>query len=226
MSARGKSRDSHQLGLIELHPAGFALLKQLLDRDRQEHMIGLARALVKEAPLYTPRNRWGADFRLQITSWGEWGWHSDTEGARYIRTHPETGRPWPKIPREVRELMKEAAGLAGVKRYEPDTVLVNFYKEDDDKPGRLGLHQDKTERNQEAPIVTLSLGASCVFGLGGLDYNDPVQEIPLDGGDVVVMDGPARMLYHTVDRILKTSPPTSAQLRTGGRISFTARRYL
>lgn len=227
MSVAAKDRGSYQPGLIQMYPAGFSLFRRMLDVEGQTRMIEHARALVREAPLITPVNRWGAAYRLQISSWGDWGWYEDQDGGRrYVQTHPKTGRRWPKIPAEVRALVKQAAGDAGCKRFEPDTVLVNFYAEEENRPGNLGRHRDTTEKNLKAAIVTVSIGQSAVFGLGGLEYDDPVEEIPLDGGDVLVMDGAARLMYHSIDRLLKKSPESSVQLKTGGRISFTARQYL
>ena len=42
-------------------------------------------------------------------------------------------------------------------------ALVNYYREGE----TLGGHVDDVERNQEAPIVAVSLGCSAVFLLGG-----------------------------------------------------------
>jgi alkylated DNA repair protein (DNA oxidative demethylase) len=209
-----------------MFPAGFSLFRQMLDAAAQTRMIDLARTLARQAPLITPVTRWGVPYKLQVTSWGDWGWYADQDSQRYLRTHPKTGKRWPPIPPEVRELMKTAAAEGGCRRFEPDTVLVNFYPETQEKSGSLGRHRDTTEKNLNAPIVTLSLGASASFGLGGLEYADPVEQIPLDGGDVLVMAGPARLMYHSVDHLLTNSPASSVQLKTGGRISFTARQYI
>jgi alkylated DNA repair protein (DNA oxidative demethylase) len=227
MSATGRIEDTHQPSLLQVYPQGFYRFPAMLDTAAQARMILHARRLAREAPLYTPRNQYAQPYRLQITNWGPWGWTDDeTNGRRYVRNHPETGRPWPSIPPEVRALMKNAAREAGCPSFEPDTVLMNFYPAGDENPGRLGLHRDSTERNQDAPIVTLSLGASAVFLLGGERYNDPTQEIVLDGGDVVVMAPPARAFYHAVDHLLAKPSPDAAPLKGGGRISFTARQYL
>ena len=45
--------------------------------------------------------------------------------------------------------------------YQPDVALINFY----DQHAKMGLHADKDERSP-APVVSLSLGASCVFRFG------------------------------------------------------------
>jgi alkylated DNA repair protein (DNA oxidative demethylase) len=62
----------------------------------------------------------------------------------------------------------------------------------------MSLHQDKDERDLEAPIVSVSLGLPAVFLFGGLRRGDRPTRIPLEHGDVVVWGGPARLRYHGV----------------------------
>lgn len=220
------SAGTFQPTMLEGYPEGFWIFRRRLDTAAQIRMILLARELALKAPLITPVNEHGSEYRLQITSWGPFGWIDDGSGRRYVREHPKTRQPWPAIPAEVRAVMKAAAREAGCPAFEPDSVLVNFYPAGAAKNSRLGLHADRSERNRNAPIVTLSLGQSAAFVLGGAAYSDPTQEIALDGGDVIVMAPPARHFYHAVDRLLDTSPPEAAPLKGGGRISFTARQYL
>jgi alkylated DNA repair protein (DNA oxidative demethylase) len=62
----------------------------------------------------------------------------------------------------------------------------------------MGLHQDKNERDYSQPIVSVSIGASCNFQLGGLRRSDPVKSLVLHDGDVVVWGGGARLVFHGV----------------------------
>ena len=62
----------------------------------------------------------------------------------------------------------------------------------------LSLHQDRDERDQTAPIVSVSLGLPAVFLWGGLKRKDPTRRIPLVHGDVLVWSGPDRLRYHGV----------------------------
>jgi alkylated DNA repair protein (DNA oxidative demethylase) len=64
----------------------------------------------------------------------------------------------------------------------------------------------------------VSLGASAVFLFGGRKRTDPVQRVPLCGGDVVVWGGPARLYYHGVAPV-KADPETG-----GGRVNLTFRK--
>jgi alkylated DNA repair protein (DNA oxidative demethylase) len=85
----------------------------------------------------------------------------------------------------------------------------------------MGLHQDRDEQEFNAPVVSISLGDSCLFRVGGRKRRDPTRSFRLDSGDVVVLGGDARLAFHGVDRIYAG---TSTLLRQGGRINLTMRR--
>jgi alkylated DNA repair protein (DNA oxidative demethylase) len=99
----------------------------------------------------------------------------------------------------------------------PQACLVNFYA----PAARMGLHQDKDEKDLAAPVVSLSLGDTGLFRVGGLKRNDPTRALRLASGDAVVLGGAGRLAFHGVDRIL---PGTSTLLAEGGRINLTLRR--
>lgn len=214
------SASTFQPSLINDLPKGVSVLRGMVEPAMQRRLVELVRQLCRVAPLIQPRTRYGTDFNLKITSWGDVGWLSDETGYHYETTHPKTGKPWPPIPGEVKSLMLAASREAGFPNFDLQTVLVNYYTR---AAGALGRHQDKTEKNLKSPIVTISLGDSAIYGIGGILYGDPVQEIALDSGDVVAQGGPARMNYHEIIRLL---PNTSKLLKQGGRISLTGRAYI
>ena len=86
---------------------------------------------------------------------------------------------------------------------------------------KMGLHQDRDEQEFDAPVVSISLGDSCLFRVGGRKRRDPTRSFRLNSGDVVVLGGDARLAFHGVDRIYAG---TSTLLRQGGRINLTMRR--
>jgi DNA oxidative demethylase len=94
---------------------------------------------------------------------------------------------------------------------------VNYYSGD----AKMGLHQDKDEEDFAAPVVSVSLGDSAIFRVGGLNRKEETQALELKSGDVVVLGGDDRLAYHGIDRIL---PGTSALLPGGGRLNLTLRR--
>jgi alkylated DNA repair protein (DNA oxidative demethylase) len=86
------------------------------------------------------------------------------------------------MPDEFAALAVQAAAQAGFDGFAPDACLVNRYE-----PGtRLSLHQDRNERDFEAPIVSVSLGLPAIFLFGGLERRDPARRVPLAHGDVAV----------------------------------------
>jgi alkylated DNA repair protein (DNA oxidative demethylase) len=194
---------------------GVTLTPGYLDRAAQEEMLAAVRAVIAAAPLYVPRMpRTGKPMSVRMTNCGTLGWVTDAErGYRYQETHPETGAAWPPIPDIILCAWRELAGYP----HPPEACLVNFYAAD----ARMGLHQDKDEQDFSAPVVSLSLGATCLFRVGGCKRSDPTAAVRLSSGDAVVLGGTGRFAFHGVDRIL---PGTSTLLPEGGRINLTLRR--
>ena len=85
----------------------------------------------------------------------------------------------------------------------------------------MGLHQDRDEQDFSAPVLSLSLGDTCLFRVGGTKRNDPTHSFRLASGDAVVLGGAARLAFHGVDRIMAG---TSTLMPEGGRINLTMRR--
>ncbi len=70
-------------------------------------------------------------------------------------------------------------------------------------------------------MLSVSLGDTAVFRLGGAKRGDPTRTVRLASGDVCLLSGPARLWFHGVDRIL---PGSSRLLPEGGRINLTLRK--
>jgi alkylated DNA repair protein (DNA oxidative demethylase) len=207
-------------GTTHLNPVcladGCTYFPQFLTGSGQAALLGQIRGVIAAAPLYTPTMpRTGKPFSVAMTNCGPLGWVSDQHrGYRYEALHPHTGKPWPPMP-DMLEYMW--ASLTGYKQ-KPQACLVNFYG----GKARLGLHRDEDEEDYSAPILSVSLGDSAIFRIGGLKRRDPVlARLELKSGDVLVMGGESRLRYHGIDRIL---PGTSDLLEETGRINLTLRR--
>lgn len=196
-------------------PKGIRHLPGFLDRQGQEKLVEAIRAVVVEAPLYVPAMpRTGKPLSVRMTNCGMLGWVTDKErGYRYQPEHPVTGRPWPAMPESLLDIWHAASGSPK----EPQACLVNFYAPE----ARMGLHQDRDEEDLETPVVSISLGDSCLFRVGGRERGDGTLSFKLSSGDVVVLGGEGRLAFHGVDRIY---PGTSTLLKNGGRINLTLRR--
>jgi len=196
-------------------PEGVRHLPGLLDIAAQSALLEEIRQIVAEAPLYVPAMpRTGKEMTVRMTNCGALGWVTDKErGYRYQDTHPVTGKPWPAIPARLLSLWEEHADWP----QPPEACLVNFY----DASARMGQHQDRDEQNLEAPVLSVSLGDSCLFRVGGTSRGDPTMSFRLESGDIVLLEGPGRLRFHGVDRI---HAGTSQLLKNGGRINLTLRR--
>ncbi|MFE3582804.1 alpha-ketoglutarate-dependent dioxygenase AlkB family protein [Streptomyces vinaceus] len=146
----------------------------------------------------------------------------------YARTAVDgDGAPVKPMPGWLAELGREAVEAAyGAphRRPEPcphpdayDIALINFY----DGDSRMGMHRDAEEKSG-APVVSLSLGDTCVFRFGNTaSRGRPYQDVRLRSGDLFVFGGPARLAYHGVPKVLPgTAPPA---LGLTGRLNVTLR---
>jgi alkylated DNA repair protein (DNA oxidative demethylase) len=200
----------HQsLGAGALVLRGFAL-------PLDEALLAALRRILAHAPWRHMVTPGGFRMSVAMTNCGRYGWVSDRRGYRYDAADPDSGRPWPRMPAAFLALAREATAAAGFPGFEPDACLINRYE-----PGaRLTLHQDKNERDYDAPIVSVSLGLPATFLFGGLQRADRPLRIALMHGDVVVWGGPARLRYHGV------LPLKAGQhaLTGGYRINLTFRK--
>jgi alkylated DNA repair protein (DNA oxidative demethylase) len=193
---------------------GLLLRPGYLDRAQQQALLAALRRIFEAAPLFTPRMpRSGRPFTVRMSNCGALGWVSDEAGYRYQPTHPVTGRPWPPMPDVLIAMWNDLACYPSP----PEACLINYYS----PAAKMGLHQDRDEKDFDAPVVSLSLGDSCLFRVGGSKRSDPTRSVRLGSGDAVVLGGDTRLAFHGVDRI---EPGTSTLLPEGGRINLTMRR--
>lgn len=196
-------------------PQGFRHLPGFFSPEDQKALLEDVRAVVAQAPLYQPAMpRTGKPLSVRMTNCGTLGWVTDKEGGyRYQPHHPLTGNPWPPIPQRLLDLWTTLADYP----HEPEACLVNFYTAD----ARMGLHQDCDETDLAAPVLSVSLGDTCLFRIGGTTRDAGTGSFKLASGDVVVLGGESRLAFHGVDRIYSG---TSTLLKNGGRINLTLRR--
>jgi alkylated DNA repair protein (DNA oxidative demethylase) len=178
-------------------------------------MAALGRVLAA-APLARARTKGGVT-SAAMSNCGDVGWWSDTRGYRYVDRHPETGEPWPPLPPEFLKVVAQAVAGTPWPGFAPDACLINYYE-----PGaKMGLHQDKDEKDFAQPIVTVSLGDDADFLVGGLSRRERTQTLVVHSGDVLIMGGPSRMRFHGVRKIY---PGTSPLPGVAGRYSLTFRK--
>lgn len=179
-------------------------------------LVEEARTIEQAAPFRQLVTPGGYTMSVAMTNCGRLGWVSDRSGYRYDATDPDTGAPWPPLPAPFLDVAKRAADAGGFADYDPDACLINRYI----AGAKLGLHQDRDEKDAWSPIVSVSLGLPAVFLWGGKRRSDPVRRLRLESGDVAVWGGPARFVYHGVAPL----KPGEHSLTGPTRINLTFRK--
>ncbi len=193
---------------------GLRLYPGYLDRASQAALVAAVDDVLSAAPLFVPRMpKSGRPFTVRMSNCGPLGWISDETGYRYGPAHPDTGRPWPPIPPALMAIWRDLARYGAP----PEACLINYYGPN----AKMGLHQDRDEQDFAAPVVSVSLGDSCLFRIGGLKRGDASRSFRLGSGDVLVLGGDVRLAFHGVDRLY---PGSSTLLAGGGRLNLTLRR--
>jgi alkylated DNA repair protein (DNA oxidative demethylase) len=199
---------------ITIAPDVF-LWREKFSPPQQRGLLDDVMARLTQAPLYRPVMPGTAKaFSAEESNFGSLGWVADKTGYRYQAVHPVTGAPWPAIPPALLELWDEINSPPP-----PQCCLVNLYR----AGAKMGLHQDRDEKDVSAAVIGVSLGDDALFRIGGAAKGGKTISVPLASGDVIAFGGAARLAYHGIDRI---KPGTSRLLAGGGRLSLTLRRVL
>jgi alkylated DNA repair protein (DNA oxidative demethylase) len=206
---------------------GLVLFQSRLPAAKQREIWTLCQSLAEGAvPMYKPTVRGpstalgtGKKMSVGMLCLGK-HWNALTYSYEERRSDFD-GLPAPPIPSELIDLAQSAATDAGF-TISPDVCIMNYYSPD----AKMGVHQDKDERPETLaagiPIVSVSLGDTARFVVGGLSRREPTFPVMLASGDVIVMGGPSRLRYHGVTRIL----PGTAPAGTGpGRVNLTFRQW-
>ena len=190
---------------------GVEIYREFLNSADQMAVVQSLGIVAQKAPFFQPVTPWGRPMSVRMTSAGSFGWVSGPKGYAYSRTHP-SGSDWPAVPAKILEIWAKVSGSSRL----PECCLVNFYGQD----ARMGMHQDRDEADFGEPVVSLSLGDEGLFRVGNLTRGGKTVSPWLRSGDVMVMGGQARLLYHGIGRIRFGS---SSLLPKHGRINVTLR---
>jgi alkylated DNA repair protein (DNA oxidative demethylase) len=197
--------------------AGVVLLRALA-LPVAAGLVAEVRSIAATAPFRHMTTPGGFRMSVAMTNCGSAGWITDRKGYRYSAVDPDSGHHWPPLPDAFREVAVRAANAAGFFNFAPDACLINRYA-----PGaRMSLHQDRNERNLDAPIVSVSLGLPATFLFGGAQRGVRPRRMGLQHGDVVVWGAAARLNFHGVAPLADGAHP----LLGGERINLTLRQAL
>ena len=189
-----------------------------LDPARQQQLLDACRAWARPpAGLRTVRTPGGGTMTARQVCLG-WHWYP----YGYARTVTDgDGAPVKPFPRWLGALGRDAVAEAypgyDIGQLGYDIALINFY----DADARMGMHRDSDEES-DAPVVSLSLGDTCVFRFGNTETRTrPYTDVELRSGDLFVFGGPARLAHHGVPKIHQGSAPP--ELGLTGRLNITLR---
>ena len=200
---------------------GAVWLRHWLSIDAQRTLVEQSRAFMDgPAGGYVPVVRGGGTMRVRMTCLGR-HWNAMTYAYEDVRSDHDH-QPVARLPQAWMTLASSLAADAGFDAT-PDICLINWYGPE----GRMGLHQDKDEGADSlkagVPVVSVSLGDTARFQLGGCRRRDAVETYLLESGDVFVFGGPSRLRYHGVTRILPGTGPGALGLE--GRFNLTFRTF-
>lgn len=203
-------------GRTEIAP-GAVHVPGRLDAEQQRRLLDACRDWARPpAGLRTVRTPGGGTMTARQVCLG-WHWYP----YAYARTVVDgDGAPVKPFPDWLGELGRRAVedALGAEEATAPyDIALINFY----DGDARMGMHRDSDEKS-DAPVVSLSLGDTCVFRFGNPETRSrPYTDVELRSGDLFVFGGASRQAYHGVPRVhAGTAPPG---LGLTGRLNITLR---
>lgn len=187
-------QDGVNAGQAECYEQDVHVLRGFALPYVQDLMQGINKQVKTTSPLRKMTTPGGYSMSVATTSCGQRGWITSDTGYQYAEHDPLTNLPWPEMPKAFMSLAQSAANKAGFLNFVPDSCLINVYQ----AGSKMSLHQDKDEADFSAPIVSVSLGISATFLLGGFQRQDKSSHIALHHGDVMVWGRADRLRFHGV----------------------------
>ncbi|MFF3850220.1 alpha-ketoglutarate-dependent dioxygenase AlkB family protein [Streptomyces sp. NPDC002328] len=185
---------------------------------RQRELLVACREWARPpAGLRTVRTPGGGTMTARQVCLG-WHWYPYAYSRTVVDGDGAPVKPFPAWLGELgRRALADALGPQAGGAAEYDIALINFY----DGDARMGMHRDADETS-DAPVVSLSLGDTCVFRFGNTETRTrPYTDVELRSGDLFVFGGPSRLAHHGVPRVFSGTAP--AHLGLSGRLNVTLR---
>ncbi|XP_027857186.1 nucleic acid dioxygenase ALKBH1 [Xiphophorus couchianus] len=139
---------------------------------------------------------------LERLRWVTLGYHYNWDTKTY------SANSYTPFPADLHMLSVRITVACGFPGFNSEAAILNYYRSD----SSLGIHVDESELDHSRPLLSLSFGQSSIFLLGGPHRQDPPTAMFMHSGDVMLMSGQSRLLYHAVPRILPALPQHAALL--------------
>ncbi|XP_056409263.1 nucleic acid dioxygenase ALKBH1 [Hyla sarda] len=130
---------------------------------------------------------------LEKLRWVTLGLHYNWDTKKYYREHQSP------FPVDLAELSRCVSLACGFQNFKAEAGILNYYRMD----SSLGIHVDESELDHSSPLLSFCFGQSSIFLLGGLSRDVAPTPMMMHSGDIMVMSGASRLLYHAVPRILR-----------------------
>ncbi|MGQ4384054.1 alpha-ketoglutarate-dependent dioxygenase AlkB family protein [Streptomyces sp. SAS_270] len=197
---------------------GAVHLPDWLDAERAQRLLEACRAWARPpAGLRTVRTPGGGTMTARQVCLG-WHWYPYGYARTVVDGDGAPVKPFPAWLGDLgRSAVADALGAEAARTAAYDIALINFY----DGDARMGMHRDSDEKS-DAPVVSLSLGDTCVFRFGNAESRTrPYTDVELRSGDLFVFGGASRAAYHGVPRVHPGTGPGGLGLT--GRLNITLR---
>ncbi|XP_072221278.1 nucleic acid dioxygenase ALKBH1 [Leuresthes tenuis] len=129
---------------------------------------------------------------LEKLRWVTLGYHYNWDTKTYSANNHTV------FPADLHSLSFQITAACGFPEFSSEAAILNYYRSD----SSLGIHVDESELDHTRPLLSFSFGQSAIFLLGGTCRQDAPTAMFMHSGDVMVMSGQSRLLYHAVPRIL------------------------
>ncbi|KAL0969844.1 hypothetical protein UPYG_G00233090 [Umbra pygmaea] len=145
---------------------------------------------------------------LEKLRWVTLGYHYNWGTKTYSADH------YTEFPSDLRSLSAHVATACQFPGFKAEAGILNYYRSD----SSLGIHVDESELDHTQPLLSFSFGQSAIFLLGGTQREDPPIAMYVHSGDIMVMSGHSRLLYHAVPRVVPApkGDPLHASLEEEG----------
>uniref|UniRef100_A0A3Q1B6Z5 Nucleic acid dioxygenase ALKBH1 n=1 Tax=Amphiprion ocellaris TaxID=80972 RepID=A0A3Q1B6Z5_AMPOC len=129
---------------------------------------------------------------LERLRWVTLGYHYNWDTKTY------SANSYTPFPADLHLLSLQVTFACGFPGFNSEAGILNYYRPD----SSLGIHVDESELDHTRPLLSFSFGQSAIFLLGGTCRQDPPTAMYMHSGDMMLMSGQSRLLYHAVPRIL------------------------
>ena len=126
-------------------------------------------------------------------SWATMGYHYDWTARSY--TEAEKSAMPPELQQLSEELLKM---LPKCGSFKASAAIVNYYN----RTSLMRGHRDDLEYDFTKPVLSISLGRSAIFLLGGKTREEPPVPLLVRPGDVMFLAGESRLAYHGMAKVV------------------------